>query len=77
MRRATRPLAETAPTGPSDAYGRHKLAVEHALRELLGERLTVLRLANVFGYERGAGPPHLRRDRRSIASRARAGSVTT
>ena len=46
------PLAETAPTGPSDAYGRNKLAVEDALRDLLGERLTVLRLANIFGYER-------------------------
>jgi UDP-glucose 4-epimerase len=49
------PLAETAPTGPSDAYGRNKLAVEDALRGLLGERLTVLRLANIFGYERSAG----------------------
>jgi UDP-glucose 4-epimerase len=46
------PLSETSPTGPSDRYGRHKLAVEHALRNLLGERLTVLRLANIFGYER-------------------------
>jgi len=49
------PLSETSPTGPSDAYGRHKLAVEQALRDLLGERLTVLRLANVFGYERIPG----------------------
>ncbi len=50
-----RPLAETAPTGPTDAYGRAKLAAEAALRELLGERLTILRLANVFGDERIAG----------------------
>jgi dTDP-4-dehydrorhamnose reductase/UDP-glucose 4-epimerase len=50
---STGPLAETAPTEPQDLYGRHKLAVEQALRELLGPRLTVLRLANVFGYERG------------------------
>lgn len=48
---AATPRAETAPTGPVDAYGRNKLAVEHALRGLLGERLTVLRLANIFGYE--------------------------
>ncbi len=50
-----RPLAESAPTGPTDAYGRAKLAAEHSLRQLLGERLTILRLANVFGYERLAG----------------------
>jgi UDP-glucose 4-epimerase len=49
------PLHETSATGPSDAYGRNKLAVEDALRDLLGERLTVLRLANVFGYERTPG----------------------
>ncbi len=52
---ADRPLAETAPTGPTDAYGRAKLAAETALRERLGERLTILRLANMFGYERSAG----------------------
>jgi UDP-glucose 4-epimerase len=49
------PLAETAPTGPSDAYGRQKLEVEERLRALLGERLSILRLANVFGYERIPG----------------------
>jgi UDP-glucose 4-epimerase len=49
------PLSETSPTGPSDRYGHYKLAVEHALRDLLGERLTVLRLANIFGYERAPG----------------------
>lgn len=49
------PLSETSPTGPGDSYGRHKLAVEQALRYMLGERLTVLRLANVFGYERAPG----------------------
>jgi len=47
------PLAESAPTGPGDLYGHHKLAAEEQLRGLLGERLTILRLANVFGYERG------------------------
>ena len=50
-----RPLAESAPTGPSDAYGRAKLAAEQTLRQTLGERLTILRLANVFGDERIAG----------------------
>ena len=50
---STRPLAEIDPTGPQDPYGRQKLALEQALRELLGPRLTILRLANVFGYERG------------------------
>ena len=50
---SARPLAETDPTGPQDLYGRHKLAVEDALRARLGARLTILRLANVFGYERG------------------------
>jgi len=49
------PLAESAPTGPGDLYGRHKLAAEERMRALLGERLTILRLANVFGYERGPG----------------------
>jgi UDP-glucose 4-epimerase len=48
-----KPLAEHDPTGPRELYGRHKLAVEQALRERLGARLTILRLANVFGYERG------------------------
>ena len=50
---SAKPLAETDPTGPQDLYGRHKLALEQALREQLGARLTILRLANVFGYERG------------------------
>ena len=46
------PLGEAAPIGPSDAYGRNKLAAEERLRDLLGPRLTILRLANIFGYER-------------------------
>ncbi len=50
-----RPLAETAATGPTDAYGRAKLAAEQTLQQRLGERLTILRLANVFGYERIPG----------------------
>jgi UDP-glucose 4-epimerase len=50
---SARPLAEADPTAPQDRYGEHKLAIEQALRARLGERLTILRLANVFGYERG------------------------
>jgi hypothetical protein len=38
-----------------DLYEEHKLAVEEALRARLGARLTILRLANIFGYERGRG----------------------
>lgn len=45
------PLREDDPPGPSDPYGRNKLAVEEALRAILGERLLVLRLANIFGFE--------------------------
>jgi dTDP-4-dehydrorhamnose reductase/UDP-glucose 4-epimerase len=49
---STRPLTETDRVGPVDLYGQQKLALEHALAELLGPRLTRLRLANIFGYER-------------------------
>jgi UDP-glucose 4-epimerase len=49
------PLKETSRPGPTDAYGRHKLEAEERLRAVLGERLTILRLANVFGYERIPG----------------------
>jgi len=49
------PLSEDSPPGPTDAYGRHKLQIEERVRALLGERLTILRLANVFGYERTPG----------------------
>ena len=52
---STTPLGETHPTGPRDPYGRHKLWVEQELRARLGPRLTILRLANVFGDERGPG----------------------
>jgi len=48
-------LAETDRVAPRDLYGRHKLAIEQELRARLGRRLTILRLANVFGYERGPG----------------------
>ena len=50
-----RPFAESSPTGPTDAYGANKLLAEQRLRALLGERLTILRLANIFGDERVPG----------------------
>lgn len=49
------PLHEDSPLGPSDAYGRNKLAVEQALTKQLGARLTRLRVANAFGFERTPG----------------------
>ncbi|MFO1039132.1 MAG: NAD(P)-dependent oxidoreductase [Geminicoccaceae bacterium] len=50
---ATQPLAEAAPLGPIDRYGEQKLALEHRLRTILGQRLTTLRIANVIGFEPG------------------------
>lgn len=47
------PIAENAPTRPIDNYGGNKLRTENEVRQLMGDRCTVLRLANVFGYERG------------------------
>lgn len=52
---ASRPLAETDRLGPFDLYGRQKQALERALVERLGRRLTRLRLGNIFGYERDPG----------------------
>ena len=49
------PLAETSPTGPIDAYGVNKFRAEQRLTTLLGKRLTILRLANIFGDERMPG----------------------
>jgi UDP-glucose 4-epimerase len=48
-------IDEGSPLAPSDPYGRHKLAAEEALGAALGQRLTILRLANIFGYERAPG----------------------
>lgn len=50
-----RPLNEMSELGPTDAYGRNKLRVEQHLAKVLGDRLTVLRLANIFGDERLQG----------------------
>ena len=44
-------LREDRPPAPDRPYGASKLATERALGALLGERLTVLRLSNVFGDE--------------------------
>ncbi len=49
------PLKETSAAGPIDAYGANKLRAEERLRRLLGGRLTILRLANIFGDERVPG----------------------
>lgn len=46
---------ESMPTPGMDAYGRNKARIEMRLHELLGERLTVLRPGNIFGYEPVAG----------------------
>jgi nucleoside-diphosphate-sugar epimerase len=46
-----RPLREDDPPVPVTAYGRNKLSLEQAARTLLGDRLCVLRLSNVFGFE--------------------------
>ena len=49
----TKPLRESSPTGPTDIYGRQKLAMEGALRSKLGGNFLCLRIANVFGFELG------------------------
>jgi UDP-glucose 4-epimerase len=46
-------LAENMPENPVTPYARNKLRIERQLRGILNERLTVLRLANIFGHERG------------------------
>jgi dTDP-4-dehydrorhamnose reductase len=46
---ATAPYEVDAPTGPTSAYGRTKLAGERAVRELLPDRSWVVRTAWVYG----------------------------
>lgn len=47
------PSTEDSPLAPADAYGRNKLRSEDAVRDVLGDRATILRLSNVFGFEPG------------------------
>lgn len=50
---ARSPIPEDAPLMPGDPYGRNKARTEGEVQALLGGRCTVLRLANVFGFEPG------------------------
>jgi dTDP-4-dehydrorhamnose reductase/UDP-glucose 4-epimerase len=47
------PVTEKYPPAPIDHYGSNKLKTERAVQELLGERCTILRIANVFDFEPG------------------------
>jgi dTDP-4-dehydrorhamnose reductase/UDP-glucose 4-epimerase len=47
------PTSEGAPVAPTDQYGNNKAVTEQAVRTLLGPKCTVLRIANVFGFELG------------------------
>ncbi len=49
------PWRESMPCNPHTPYGRNKLQIEAQLHSLLGPRLTVLRLSNVFGLELANG----------------------
>ncbi|MCW2308628.1 NAD-dependent epimerase/dehydratase family protein [Rhodobium gokarnense] len=49
--RPGRPLCEDDPCAPVAPYGIAKLKAEEAARAVLGDRLTVLRLSNIFGNE--------------------------
>lgn len=68
-----RPLAEDAPLGPTDLYGRQKLALEDALAAVPGLLLTRLRLANLFGLE--LRPERTSFMTRLLATLAREGEV--
>lgn len=47
------PTTESAPVSPTDQYGINKAVTEQAVRALLGPKCTILRIANVFGFEIG------------------------
>jgi UDP-glucose 4-epimerase len=47
------PADENAPVAPTDQYGSNKAVTENAVRALLGSKCTILRIANVFGFELG------------------------
>ena len=47
------PAGERAPIAPTDAYGTNKAITERAVRDVLGNRVAILRIANVFGDELG------------------------
>lgn len=47
------PASETAPLQPMGVYAENKIITEAAVADLLGDRLTILRLSNVFGFEPG------------------------
>ena len=44
-------VAEDDPLDPVNLYAKRKLMIERALVDILGEDLTRLRLANIFGFE--------------------------
>lgn len=46
-----RPLREGDEPRPASPYGRNKLRLEQLALDRLGERATILRLTNVFGFE--------------------------
>ena len=52
---ARRPCVENSFARGLNQYGKNKLETERRLRDSLGDRLTVLRVANVLGWEPVAG----------------------
>jgi nucleoside-diphosphate-sugar epimerase len=47
------PVSETAALNATDTYGMNNIFTESRVLELLGDRCTILRPANVFGWEPG------------------------
>lgn len=70
---STRSLREDDPLAPGDLYGAQKLALEERLAHIPGLRLTRLRIANVFGFERD--PRRTSFMTRLLATLAREGEV--